>query len=127
MTGENELAALEESIGHWWENCERHKARQSYAIGPAVCACCQLQISRQFSDDELGDFECFHDSGNCPIAEYTEKESCEGTPYYAVVDETVLPGAMLKWLEELHAHLVGGTAGPELWDREIDGSDPLPL
>jgi hypothetical protein len=125
MTQENELAALEESIAHWRGNCARHNAGQRYATGASVCACCQLQVSRQFrqfGDDDVDDFECFHATGNCPIAEYTGAPSCDGTPYYAVVDDTVPPETMLKWLQELHAYLVDGTVGPELWDQDIDCS-----
>jgi hypothetical protein len=65
-------------------------------------------------------FDCIHDTGDCVIAEYTEEESCNRTPYYKVaLDEVEPPQTMLNWLQQLYDFLTGKAAhGPELYEND---------
>jgi hypothetical protein len=118
MNGEQEQALLE-SIEHWKENVALHTAGKNFPYGAKYCPCCQLQGKRQ---DLLYCFQdCFHDTGNCVIAEYTGAESCNRTPYYKVVLEgKEPPQVMLDWLQQLYDFLTGKAAnGPELYEDDV--------
>jgi hypothetical protein len=119
MTNEQEQALLD-SIEHWKKNVELYNAEERFFYGAEYCACCQLQGKRQGVDVEFESFECFHETGNCVIADYTNQEGCEGTPYYKVaLDEEEPPQLMLKWLERLHGFLTGERmVGPEILGEE---------
>jgi hypothetical protein len=122
MTNEEEQALLK-SIEHWKENVALHATGKPFLYGAEYCACCQLQGKRQGIEVEFGSFECFHETGNCVIADYTDQEACNGTPYYKVIalDEEEPPQTMLNWLERLHGFLTGKRmVGPDIWEDEDD-------
>jgi hypothetical protein len=105
MNQEQEQALLE-SIKHWKDNVALEKANEPIDPRSYSCACCQLQVKRQ--GDDL-DFDCFHKTGNCVIAEYTGKESCEDTPYYLVVGKMLPAEVMVAWLQQLYDYKSGKT------------------
>ena len=120
-----EKEALEASIKHWEQIVIDYEEYDEFyvedAAGAANCACCQLQMVRQ--DVQLmGQFDCFHTTGNCPIANYTGQAGCELTPYYAVTDDGEHPNLMLEWLQQLYAHLNSPETipGPDLFGDPED-------
>jgi hypothetical protein len=115
---DKESQALLESIQHWKENVALQRANKQMKLGSENCACCQLQVTRQYRMSP-GDFECLHHTGSCVIADYTNRESCEGTPYYHVVHGVVSPQAMVDWLERLYGFLTGEEMiGPDVWEGD---------
>lgn len=111
-----EEKALQASIDHWEKNVDRARRFVSIVTGSDHCACCQLQIKRQ----QCNEFECFHETGDCPIAAYTGKESCNGTPYECAVRHND-PWSEANWLQLLYAFLTDETCPPpEIWEIEDD-------
>lgn len=89
------MTPIERSIEHWKENVAKAKAGTLVLsdISAAECALCQAH----------------EDCEDCPLAEWTEEDDCEGTPWRAI--HTALAGfnhsnlvanteAMLRVLEE---------------------------
>lgn len=64
------ILALEASIRKWKKNLKKVKRKEIPHIGSEQCPCCKV-----YPDD---------DCSGCPIKEFTDRDSCYETPYYAV-------------------------------------------
>lgn len=106
---EEQRKALQESIEHWRDNVERHARGESMNLGSEYCACCAYADSLHPNGDGTS-------CDGCPISQYTGKDDCLRTPYYAVATEKAPPIEMLDWLVKLEA---GGTP-PVLFGRPYD-------
>jgi hypothetical protein len=136
MNEEEKTQALRDSVEKW-----RQMERETYEEGlvpgggAANCPCCHLAMKLQGISDFERDFDCFDWDGNplCAIAEYIEKHSCIGTPYYSSPISSIGPRnsdshkdwcdytrRMRSWLEELLQYRTGVVdEGPSIW-RELD-------
>jgi hypothetical protein len=115
---DEEKKALLASINHWEQNVARKKKGLSVKAGSEHCPCCRLQRKRQDVQDVKRGFECFSETGNCPIAAYTGTESCDLTPYYYAHDKSK-PKAEADWLRQLYRYLTGESKlAPILWEVE---------
>ena len=71
---EEQVEALWASAEHWLENWQDVENASSSGVD---CACCEGVFSEQDDDDDpLGTCQ------DCPIAQYTNIDGCNGTPWH---------------------------------------------
>lgn len=76
-----QLKALRASILHW----ERMLEDEEGDTGPLQCSCCiEYNSAKNDPSDCMG----------CPIYQFTKKQYCYGTPYWAAVDAEEIAGDM---------------------------------
>lgn len=92
--------ALDASIAHWWQNAADDEAGVRYDI---TSECCVLCLARFDLADNMQCFGIEGEIGPCPIATYTRRWNCLGTPWQSVYLEGLHPAVMAWWLEDLKA------------------------